>query len=104
GGPEEGVPRARLPRRRADLARRLHRPLPEGGPGDNGARRDGRSPPRHGARLHARVAPGEATGEGRDRAAGPRPDGGDRVRAGVTALAVSPTRVGDFLELTKPRI
>jgi protoheme IX farnesyltransferase len=26
------------------------------------------------------------------------------VRAGVTALAVSPTRVGDFLEMTKPRI
>jgi protoheme IX farnesyltransferase len=26
------------------------------------------------------------------------------VRTGVTALAASPTRVGDFLELTKPRI
>lgn len=26
------------------------------------------------------------------------------MRAGVTALVVSPTRVGDFLELTKPRI
>jgi heme o synthase len=26
------------------------------------------------------------------------------VRAGVTALTASPTRVGDFLELTKPRI
>ena len=26
------------------------------------------------------------------------------MRAGVTALAASPTRVGDFLELTKPRI